>query len=167
MFPVTLTVISYGLRILTYLYEERKLNISIDTPTLIDLAKRKSGMRLQDMADEMHISQPRISEWKSQKKGAEPSADQIAYLASKAGLPIIETLIALRPQWAHVWERAMRTGLCALPQIKPQHGHSRTRRPPRYQALGSRRVNTKLTSNCRVGVSASSIKSTHLLDSLR
>ena len=80
------------------------MNISIDIPTLIDVAKRKSGLTFGQLAEEMHVHQPRLNEWR-QNKGA-PSSDQIAYMASKAGLPIIETVKALRPEWAHVWEQA-------------------------------------------------------------
>ena len=80
------------------------MNISIDIPTLIDVAKRKSGLTFGQLAEEMHVHQPRLNEWR-QHKGA-PSSDQIAYMASKAGLPIIETVKALRPEWAHVWEQA-------------------------------------------------------------
>lgn len=83
------------------------MQITIDQPTLIELAKRKSGMNQNDMAAELNISSPRISEWRKMK--SEPTAEQIAYLAGKAELPIIETLIALQPRWAHVWEKAMRT----------------------------------------------------------
>ena len=80
------------------------MNISIDIPTLIDVAKRKSGLTFGQLAEEMHVHQPRLNEWRNHK--GSPSSDQIAYMASKAGLPIIETVKALRPEWAHVWEKA-------------------------------------------------------------
>lgn len=80
------------------------MNISIDLPTLIDVAKRKSGLTFGQMAEEMHIHQPRLNEWRHHK-GA-PSSDQVAYLADKAGLPIIETVMAIKPEWAHVWSKA-------------------------------------------------------------
>lgn len=80
------------------------MNISIDVPMLIAKAKQESGLTLGHMAKEMHVSQPRLSEWI--KKQAEPSADQIAYLADKANLPILETIAALRPQWANIWKKA-------------------------------------------------------------
>lgn len=78
--------------------------ITIDLPTLIDRAKRQSGMTFGQMAHEMHIHQPRINEWRHNK--GEPSSDQIAYMADKADLPILETVAALKPEWAHVWQKA-------------------------------------------------------------
>ena len=80
------------------------MQISMDVPTLIDRAKRESGMTLGQMAKDLHKSQTRISEWLASK--AEPSTDEIAYFADKAKLPIIETVIALKPQWTAVWKRA-------------------------------------------------------------
>lgn len=80
------------------------MQIPIDVPTLIEKAKRTSGMNYGALAEDMHRSRTRVSEWLAGK--AEPSSDEIAYLADKAGLPIIETIAALRPQWRHVWERA-------------------------------------------------------------
>lgn len=80
------------------------MNISIDVPMLIARAKSESGLTLGQMAKEMHVSQPRLSEWI--KGQASPSADQIAYLADKANLPILETIAALRPMWAEVWKKA-------------------------------------------------------------
>jgi transcriptional regulator with XRE-family HTH domain len=80
------------------------MEISINVPALIDRAKRESGMTLGQMAKEMHKSQTRFSEWLSGK--AEPGTDEIAYLADKAKLPILDTVQALKPSWAHVWARA-------------------------------------------------------------
>lgn len=71
---------------------------------LIAKAKTTSGLKLGDMASEMHVAPARLSEWL--KGSREPTADQIAYLADKAELPIIETVAAMRPEWAHVWKRA-------------------------------------------------------------
>jgi transcriptional regulator with XRE-family HTH domain len=84
------------------------MNISINLPTLIDRAKRESGLTLGQMAKEMHKSQTRFSEWLAGK--AEPGADEIAYLADKANLPIIETVQALRPTWSTVWGKALEQG---------------------------------------------------------
>lgn len=84
------------------------MQISIDQATLVAFAKAKSGMKLGEMAKEMHVHQTRLSEWQNNKGG--PTTDQIAYLADKAGLPIIETIASLKPEWAHVWRKAMRTG---------------------------------------------------------
>lgn len=79
--------------------------LTIDTPALINKAKVESGMTYGQMAEEMHIKQARISEWIKAK--ASPTTDQIAYLATKARLPIIETVVALKPEWAHVWKNAL------------------------------------------------------------
>lgn len=81
------------------------MNISIDVPMLIAKAKQESGLTFGQMAEEMHRSRTRISEWLSAK--AEPTSDDIAYLADKARLPIIDTVVALRPEWAHVWRKAV------------------------------------------------------------
>jgi len=81
------------------------MNISIDIPMLIAKAKQESGMTYGQMAEEMHRSRTRISEWLTAK--AEPTTDDIAYLADKAQLPIIETVAALKPEWAHVWKKAV------------------------------------------------------------
>lgn len=81
------------------------MNISIDIPMLIAKAKQESGLTFGQMAEEMHRSRTRISEWLAAK--AEPTSDDIAYLADKAHLPIIETVAALRPEWAHVWKKAV------------------------------------------------------------
>lgn len=86
-------------------YGRRKLILTIDTPALINKAKVESGMTYGQMAEEMHIKQARISEWIKAK--ASPTTDQIAYLATKARLPIIETVVALKPEWAHVWKNAL------------------------------------------------------------
>lgn len=83
------------------------MQIAIDVPTLIEKAKRTSGLNYGEMAQDIHKSRTRISEWLSGK--AEIGTDEIAYFADKAGLPIIETVIALKPQWAHVWQRATKS----------------------------------------------------------
>lgn len=80
------------------------MNITIDLPTLIDRAKRQSGVTFGQMANEMHVHQPRINEWRHNK--GEPTSEQIAYMADKAKLPILDTLSALKPEWAHIWKKA-------------------------------------------------------------
>ena len=76
---------------------------------LIDTAKEKSGLALGAMAEEMQISQVRISEWKKGKY--RPAASQIIYLAERAGLPAIETLANLEsesnPAMAQFWKVAV------------------------------------------------------------
>lgn len=81
----------------------------MDIKTLIDTAKEKSGLPLGAMADEMHISQVRISEWKKGKY--RPGASQIIYLAEQAKLSPIEVLaefeIETHPEMAGFWKKAV------------------------------------------------------------
>lgn len=76
---------------------------------LIDAAKNKSGMQLGQIAEEMHIPQAKLSEWKKGKY--RPGASQIIYLAEKAELPAIEVLaefeIESHPEMAIFWKRAV------------------------------------------------------------
>ena len=81
----------------------------MDTKTLIDLAKKNSGMSLGDMAKELGYHQAKITEW---KKGTfEPSAGVLAYFAEKAGLPVLETVAQIEeqfdPRFAHIWAKAL------------------------------------------------------------
>ncbi|MDO8699125.1 MAG: helix-turn-helix transcriptional regulator [Rhodoferax sp.] len=77
---------------------------------LIDKAKKTSGLNLGKMASEMHIPQSKFTAWK--KGEYKPSASEIAYLAEKAQLSVLETLAdieaQLRPELADVWKRAVR-----------------------------------------------------------
>jgi len=81
----------------------------MDIKHLIDTAKERSGLPLGAMADEMHISQVRISEWKKGKY--RPGASQIIYLAEKAQLPAIEVLAEFEaethPEMASFWKKAV------------------------------------------------------------
>lgn len=79
------------------------LKISIDVPMLIDLAKRKSGLCLGQMANELRVSASRLSEWKGKK--SEPSAEQVSYLAIQAGLPVMQTLATLQPESVELWRK--------------------------------------------------------------
>jgi transcriptional regulator with XRE-family HTH domain len=76
---------------------------------LIDAAKEKSGQSLGELADEMHISQTRISEWKKGKY--RPGASQIVFLAEKANLPAIKVLAEIEGEWepsmASYWQKAV------------------------------------------------------------
>lgn len=77
---------------------------------LIDAAKNKSGLQLGQIAEEMHVPQARISEWKKGKY--RPAASQIIYLADKAQLPAIEVLAEFEtethPEMAGFWKKAVR-----------------------------------------------------------
>lgn len=77
---------------------------------LIEQAKSVSGLQLGQMAEELHINQARISEWKKGKYLPGPS--QIIYLADRAKLPAIEVLAELEtetcPELADFWKKAVR-----------------------------------------------------------
>lgn len=78
--------------------------LTINIPMLVAKAKHESGMKLGDLAKEMHVAPARLSDWMAER--GNPTTDQIAYMADKANMPIIETVAALRPEWAKVWGRA-------------------------------------------------------------
>lgn len=78
--------------------------LTINVPMLVVRAKEQSGLKLGEMAKEMHVAPARLSEWMAER--GNPSTDQIAWMADKADLPINETLAALRPEWAAVWKKA-------------------------------------------------------------
>lgn len=82
------------------------LNVAITPEVLIDMAKQKSGLELQQMAQELGYSKTRITKL---KKGAcALSPTEVAYFTSKAGLPFMETMkeleIAKNPDAAQVWD---------------------------------------------------------------
>ena len=81
----------------------------MDIKNLIETAKAKSGLQLGAMANDMQISQVRISEWKKGKY--KPGPSQIIYLAEKAQLPAIEVLAELEteqhPEMASFWKKAV------------------------------------------------------------
>lgn len=85
------------------------MNIAINAPLLVVQARDNSGMKLGEMAKELHVAPARLSEWMSEK--GTPNTDQIAWLADKAGMPILETIAALRPQFADIWRKAGETRL--------------------------------------------------------
>lgn len=74
---------------------------------LIELAAKEAGS-LKQLAAEMGKHQNRITEW---KKGThKPDADEIAFLARKANLPVIETIAhvekSLNSRYASIWSEA-------------------------------------------------------------
>ena len=83
--------------------------IKITVTSLIDAAKEKSGQSLGDLARELDRSQGRISEWRTGK--TKPDANEIAFFADKAGLPVIETVAELEaelyPRYAYLWKKAV------------------------------------------------------------
>lgn len=83
--------------------------IKITVVSLIDAAKEKSGQSLGDLARELDRNQTRISEWR--KGTAKPDANELAFFADKAGLPIIQTVAEieadLHPRYASIWSKAV------------------------------------------------------------
>src|SRR3990167_9528647 len=90
---------------ISFLPEKREMQIA----TLIDMAKKRSGMTLGEMAAEIGISQNRITEWK--KGQHQPPAGVLAFFAEKAGLNVAETVMevekTLDPRFSQIWERAL------------------------------------------------------------
>lgn len=77
---------------------------------LINQAKIASGLKYSEMALELHVTPSTFTAWK--KGDYKPSASEIAYLAEKARLSVLETLAEIeaeqRPELAEVWKRAVR-----------------------------------------------------------
>ncbi len=75
---------------------------------LIDAAKREKGS-LGAVAEGLGIHQSAMSEWKKGKR--QPSANQIAYLAECAGLPVLQTVAEIESQlddrYAPIWREAL------------------------------------------------------------
>lgn len=75
---------------------------------LIERAATNAGT-LKELASEMGKHQNRLTEW---KKGThKPDADEIAFLARKAGLPVIETVaeiqMSLDSRYAEIWRETL------------------------------------------------------------
>lgn len=89
---------------------------------LIDLAKKSSGLSLGQMAKEMQIDQTRLSDWKAGRR--KPDAGELAYFAEKAGLDVVQTVMAIEqaidPRFAPVWERALGNLKAASAAYSPQ-----------------------------------------------
>jgi DNA-binding transcriptional regulator YiaG len=89
--------------------EKREMAIKITVTSLIDAAKEKSGQTLGDFAKELDRNQTRISEWRTGK--SKPDANEIAFFADKAGLPVIQTVAELEadlnPRYAYIWKKAV------------------------------------------------------------
>ena len=76
---------------------------------LIELAKENSGLSLGELADDLGKNKNRISEWRAGKQI--PDANEIAYFANKAGLPVFETVAeieaSLNSKYAPIWQAAL------------------------------------------------------------
>lgn len=81
----------------------------MDVKTLIDTAAKVCSQTQAQLAAEMGKSPARISDWR--KGHWKPDANEIAFLAEKAGLAVLETVAdieaQLNPTYAAVWKRAV------------------------------------------------------------
>jgi transcriptional regulator with XRE-family HTH domain len=75
---------------------------------LIDKAAEAMGSQ-RALAAAMNKKPPRLSEWKSGE--AKPDAHEIAFLARKAGLPVLETVAEIEAQldsrYSEIWREAL------------------------------------------------------------
>lgn len=75
---------------------------------LIELAAAKKGT-LGKLAEGMGRHQNRITEWK--KGASKPDANEVAYLAECAGLPVLQTVAEIEAQlddrYASIWREAL------------------------------------------------------------
>ena len=83
------------------------LDFTITPARLIDMAKDRSGLELQEMAAELGHDKTRITKLKNGKCALTPT--EIKYYSDKAGLPFEQTIceleIAKNPEAAKVWKR--------------------------------------------------------------
>jgi len=131
------------------------LNFAITPARLIDLAKDRSGLELQEMASEMGYDKTRITKLKNGKCALTPT--EIKYYSSKAGLPFEETICELEmmknPVAAKVWgvEPAMNPLLQRMIPWAFNSGPRTGRRAAYRGRNGFCRQSTapRLTPNCR------------------
>ncbi len=81
----------------------------MDMKTLIDIAAKHGKQTQAELAKEMGKAPARISDWKNGHW--KPDAGEILYLADKAGLPAIKTLVEIQGQiddrYASLWKKAV------------------------------------------------------------
>ena len=74
---------------------------------LINRAKEHAG-GYEPIAEGLKMSKKRLSDWKGGSR--KPDANEIAYLADIAGLPILETVAEVQKElsddYAELWEKA-------------------------------------------------------------
>lgn len=75
---------------------------------LITLAADRTGS-LKELAAEMGKHQNRLSEWK--RGAAKPDASEIAFLAERAGVPVLQKVAEIKQQldskYASIWREAL------------------------------------------------------------
>lgn len=132
------------------------LNIPITPATLIDMARRQSGMELQEMADELGYHKTRITQLKNERCALTPS--EVKYYADKAGLPFEQTICELEihknPNMAKVWGIELAAINPLLQRMIPWAFNSGPRTGLRAAYLGRhgfcrRSTAPRLTPNCR------------------
>lgn len=83
----------------------KKMNID----ELIDAAKRKKGS-MNAVAEGLNMNQTRLSDWRAGRR--KPDANEIAYLADSAGLPVFETVGMIQMQldnrFTSIWQTALK-----------------------------------------------------------
>lgn len=81
----------------------------MDIRELIDDAAKSSGQTQAQIADELGVKPARLSEWKSGVR--KPDANEIAYFANKAGLPVLKTVAeieaSMNSRYASIWQEAL------------------------------------------------------------
>lgn len=80
----------------------------MDLNDLITLAADQTGS-LKELAAEMGKHQNRLSEWK--RGAAKPDASEVAFLAERAGVPVLQTVAEIEQQldskYASIWREAL------------------------------------------------------------
>lgn len=127
------------------------LDFAITPARLIDMAKDRSGLELQEMAAELGYDKTRITKLKNGKCALTPT--EIKFYSDKAGLPFEQTIceleLAKNPAAAKVWKRTEHfNGVTSQTPSAPgvhicaRHPADRLRTPPKYpqaHAVGKRR----------------------------
>ena len=89
------------------------LDFTITPARLIDMAKDRSGLELQEMAADLGYDKTRITKLKNGKCALTPT--EIKYYSDKAGLPFEQTIceleIAKNPAAANTWKVNSPNGL--------------------------------------------------------
>lgn len=127
------------------------LDITITPARLIDMAKDRSGLELQEMAADLGYHKSRITQLKKGTCALTPT--EIKYYSEKAGLPFEQTIyeleLAKNPAAAKVWGRTEHFNdvTCQTPsapdvRVCARHPADRLQTPPKYpqaHAVGKRR----------------------------
>lgn len=137
------------------------MGIFMKLAELIDAASKHSRQSQLQIAGELGIKPARISEWKSGVRT--PDANEIAFFADKAGLPVIQTVAEIEaelyPQYASLWKRAVselrqNQGLSLLLSLGRKIRHKlqakqRQKRKARYGPFSIRRAKGRVQLYCR------------------